>query len=364
MKTPIPRKIFFWTLFVSYFITTSIVLFFVFGYRHDFKAKIFVHTGSLTLKTNPKNISIKLNDKEPKSRLVNVINDSYVLTGLRPGQYKIDLITDGFKQWTKEVGIHSGIATELWNILLIRENYEITKFDIDKVDKFFPAPEENIFATTSQLGKTLAVNVFNTEQNTSINSFIFPQTSFTENKHENIEWSPDTKNLIIPAMISSESEDAITSDDTTSSDDTATTDASIDASTKDYILAFTKNNEHVLLSSFILQTDNVRSVRWDPEEKNTIYFMTEKSLYRMKLDLVNYEESQKEMISQDVLAYDFADDGLYLLNTQGEIVYSGDKKDISDAKILTQFDINTSSTDHRLISYDNQRVMLLDDSYN
>ncbi len=275
MKTPLPRRIFFWTLFVSYFVTTGIVLFFVFGYRHDFKQQIFVHTGSLTLKTNPKTVSIKLNNKTPKSRLINVINNSYFLTGLRPGQYEISLTANEFKQWTKNINIHSGVSTEFWNILLLRQNYERTKFDIKDIDKFFPAPQENIFATTSQLGKTLIVHVFDTKKDESINSFVFPKTTFTNNSYENIEWSPDGKSLIIPSI------------------------SNINNSTKkDYTIASVKTNEFQSLSNFV-QNKDVHSVRWAPEEKNSVYFLSKNALYVANLD-VTIDTTTMTSLMQDV----------------------------------------------------------------
>lgn len=335
MKTPITRRIFFWTLFVSYFLITGMVLFFVFGYRHDMRQNIFIHTGSLTLKTNPRDISIHINDEPPKSRLLNVINDSYLITGLRPNEYKLSIFTDGFKTWSKHINIHSGVSTELWNILLLRENYERTKFNITNIDRFFPAPAENIFSTTRQMGKTLLVHVFDTKKDASINSFVFLQVTFTENEYENIEWSPTSKDLIIP-IIKTDT-DRI----------------------KDYIIAYTKTNKYFSLSDFITYTE-LRSVRWDPEEKNAIYFLSENKLLHTKLD---FEKTAllSEKFATDVIAYDFADDGIYIMNTVGEILYDSDKKG-ENFKILTSFDIDKSHNNYRLIAYDNHRAIVINDN--
>jgi hypothetical protein len=336
MKTPISRRIFFWTLFVSYFITTGLVLFFVFGYRHDFRQKVFIYTGSLTLKTNPKDVKIKLNDKEPSSRLLNVINDSYFITGLRPGEYKVSVFADGFKVWNKNINIHSGISTELWNITLLREQYERTEFDIQHIDKFYPAPAENIFATTRQLGKTLNVSIFDTKKDEIINSFIFPKIVFTDNVYENIEWSPTSKNLLIPVEQLAFN------------------------NKKDTIVVFAKNNKHFFLSEFI-NDQEARKVRWAPEEKDVIYFLTAHELTRAKF--TPEEELQDlKILANDVISYDFADDGIYLLNTKGEIWYGGDKKQAKNLELLVKFDIDTSHNRYRLIAYDNHRIILIDDN--
>ena len=336
MKTPISRRIFFWTLFISYFLTTGIVLFFVFGYRHDARQKIFIHTGSLTLKTNPKDISIKLNDKEPSSRLINIINDSYLITGLRPGEYKLSILADNFKTWNKNINIHSGVSTELWNIILLRKNYERTMFNITNIDKFFPAPAENIFATTQQLGKTLLIHAFDTKKNESINSFIFPQTAFTTNQYENIEWSPESKEMIIPILYTDKN------------------------NMPDYAIAYTKTNKQFLLSDFISK-ENIHSVRWDPETKNTIYFLSDYNLIRTQLTFEDAQLTPNTLIN-DVIAYDFADDGIYILNTKGEIWYGGNKKEAKDLELLSTFNIDLTHTNYRLIAYDNHRVMTINDN--
>lgn len=335
MKTPLPRRIFFWTLFVSYFCITGIVLFFVFGYEHDFGQKIFVHTGTLTIKTNPKNISLKIDEKEPKSRLINVINDSYFIIGLRPKKHTLTVFADGFKPWHKEINIHSGISTEFWNIVLLRKNYERTYFTLNNIDRFFPAPDENIFASTHQLGKTLVVHVFNTKEDKSTNTFIFPQTIFTKNKYENIEWSPDNKQLIIPLI---HIEDSIQ---------------------KDYVVSYLNSNESYQLSDFIDETD-LKSVRWDPEEKDAIYFIAQNTLFHLNLTF-NDETLKPTIIAKKVLSYDFADDGIYIFNTQKELLYNRDKKS-KDFKVLTTFNTPTADDDYRLIAYDNHRVVLINDT--
>ncbi len=335
MKTPTSRRIFFWTLFISYFCTTGIVLLFVFGFEHDFGQKVFVHTGSLTIKTNPKNISLKIDNKKPKSRFINVINDSYLVMGLKPKKHTLSISSDGFRPWNKEIGIHSGISTEFWNILLLRKEYKRTHFNLNNIDHFFPAPDENIFASTHQLGKTLVVHVFNTKQNKSINTFIFPKTTFTKNKHENIEWSPDNKQLITP----------ITHTDNTNK--------------KDYIISYLASNKSYRLSDFINKA-NLKSVRWDPKNKDSIYFIAENTLFSTKLTFDD-KDLKPILIANNVISYDFADDGLYIFNIQKELLYSHDKE-INNFKIITTFDTDTKNDNHRLIAYDNHRVVLIDDT--
>lgn len=336
MKTPLPRRIFFWILAVSYFITTSVVLFYVFGYRHDFASKIFVHTGSITVKSNPRKISVNINGKPPQTKLVNVINDSYYISGLRPKKYTLSVFADGFRKWEKDVSVHSGVSTEFWNVLLLRNTYERTNYALTDIDLFFPAPKENIFAGTRQIGQLQTVRVFDTDKNEVINTFLLPQMRFTQNKNENIEWAPNSSELIIPV-------------ERTDNDNA-----------KDYAIGYVDTNDHYYLSEHIPQK-NLHAVRWDPKERNVIYYISEMTLYRTELDFAKDEFATTE-IAKNVLAYDFADDGIYVFNTDHDVLYDHDVKGEKLIKAVSFADVPESSRDFRLDAYDTYRILLLDDS--
>jgi hypothetical protein len=334
MRTPLPRRIFFWTLFVTYTITTALVLFFVFGYQHDFSSKIFIHTGSITIAPNPQSgIGIEIDGKKPRSKLINFINDSYYISGLRPRTYSVRVTKPDFRPWEKDVSVHSGVSTEFWNITLLKNTYERTSYDIDNVDRFFPAPEENIFAATRQLGKTSSVRVFDAEENTVTHSFLFPEKQFTQDVQENIEWAPNSRELIVPL------------------EDIATRN-------KDYAIAYTRTDQSYLLSDHVTLPD-VHTVRWDPKDRNVIYLLSNTSLFRAELDLEN-AELLLTPIANDVLAYDFTDDGIYLFTTKYQVLYD---YDVHGTKFeeLVSFDLPENTRDVRLIAYDNHRLIVLDD---
>ena len=333
MKTPLPRRIFFWTLAVSYFFTTAIVLFFVFGYKHDFASNIFIHTGSITIAPNPqKDITIMIDGKKPRSKLINFINDSYYVSNLRPRTHAVTVSKDGFKPWKKDVSVHSGVSTEFWNITLVKNNYETTSYEIDHIDQFFPAPEENIFASTRQLGKTLSVQVFDAEKDQITNTFLFVDKKFTTDNRENIEWAPNSKEFIIPIENTIEKQD--------------------------YAIVYTENDQTLLLSDYAT-LPLVHSVRWDPKDDDILYLLSNTSLFRAQIDL-ELNELFFTSIANDVLAYDFTDDGIYLLTEDHRVLYDYDVHG-TDFKELTAFDIPENSTDTRLIAYDNHRFLVIDD---
>lgn len=334
MKTPLPRRIFFWTLFVSYFIITSIVLFFVFGYRHDFTQNIFIHTGSVTIKSNPKAISVSIDGNAPASKLVNVINDSYYISGIRAKQHSLKIAADGYRTWEKSIAVHSGLSTEFWNIILLKNSYDTSNYNITDIDQFYPAPEENLFACSKQIGKVQTVHVFDTKTNAITNTFLFMQKNFTNNKNENIEWSPSSRELIVPLA------------------DYA------DSSQKDYAIAYTKTNESFLLSEKI-DADQLHSVRWDPKERNTIFFLSQEILWRG--EITDDMTITPEQIATGVLAYDFADDGIYVFTKEHMLLHDHDVKG-SKLEELTSFDLPKEATNIRLDAYDTHRIALLNDS--
>ncbi len=335
MKTPITRRLFFWTLVVSYFITTTIVLLFVFGYKHDLTSKVFIHTGSISIAPHPqKDITITINGATPKSKLINFINDSYYISGLRPQNYTVTIQKDGFAPWTKDVSVHSGISTEFWNITLVRNQYEHTPYAIENIDQFFPAPKENIFAATRQLGKTLAVQIFDTEQNKTTHTFLFPETTFTKDSRKNSEWSPNSENLIIPLF------------------NTAT-------QKNDYAIAEIKNEKRLVLSEHIT-LPVVHDVRWDPKDTNTLYLLSNTSLFRAHIDFDN-ADILLQSIANDVIAYDFADDGIYLLSSDFRVLHDHDIHS-THFKELTTFDLPQNTQDVRFIAYDDHRFFVIDDT--
>ncbi|MFA5986163.1 MAG: hypothetical protein WC819_02325 [Parcubacteria group bacterium] len=334
MKTPISRRIFFWILFVSYFVTTASVLFFVFGYRHDFAQKIFVHTGSITVKANPKTISVYVDDRAPQSKLINVINDSYYISGIRPKTHTLKVSAEGFRTWEKSAIVHSGLSTEFWNITLLRNAYEPTSYAISDIDQFFPAPDENLFACSKQIGKVQTVHIFDAKKDETTNTFLFMQKKFTANTRENIEWSPNSHELIIPL------EDIENS------------------SNKDYAIAYSKTNDSFLLSEKI-SLGQLQSVRWDPKDRNALFFLAQNKLWRAQIDDEN--TVVPEIVADRVLAYDFTDDGLYVFTNEYAVLHD---RDINGKNLeqITAFDILQGATSIRLDAYDTHRIAVLDDT--
>lgn len=122
MKIEPKRKIvIFFIFFVVLGIIAPIVVFYSLGYRFDRDKGIIVYSGSIVLKPTPFNAEILLNGKLLEQKQIDLINRSLNINGLRPGIYDLEVRYENFKPWKKKVEVHSGIATEFWNVILVPE---------------------------------------------------------------------------------------------------------------------------------------------------------------------------------------------------------------------------------------------------
>lgn len=383
MKNPFSRRLFFYVLTGSFFISTTIILLLVFGYRFDWTRGIFVYSGSITIKPNPEKINIKINGEE-KDYSSNFLNNYYEIGGLRPGNYNVEISSPDFNSWTKNISVHSGVSTELWNVLLVRKNYERTNFKTPEIKNFFPAPKEFVFAYVSQKERNLEVGIINTEKNEISNKLVLENVQFTENEYENVEWSPDNSALIVPVIRDIEIDIIDSKNKIDKHQDLFKDYLIFNLKTNDYFYLsekinieetrqFLDNSKEITEDEFFKKTVNnsisnedfkkqFSSVRWSPKENNAIYFLFNDKFYLAKLNLEEKTILENYEIYTETLAYDFADDGIYILNKSGSVLYNRDFE-VDKLKELTKFQLDKNDfEEYRLNAYDNERVVLLENS--
>jgi hypothetical protein len=144
------RFIFFFVLLVLFCITVPIIILSARGYRFDFNKGVFVYSGTVTIKSNPQNFNVFVNGEKMESKKLNRVNNSFNIGGLRPQNYEIRVEAPDFQSWTKKVDVHSGIATEFWNVLLVRNNYEKNDYNISNIERFFTSPDNKFIAFTKK----------------------------------------------------------------------------------------------------------------------------------------------------------------------------------------------------------------------
>lgn len=320
------KTLFFWTLVAMFFVTSSALILYSFGYTFSFDKRIFVHAGSITIKTNPQNVNVEINNYSVTKKL-NRINNSFHISGVYPGEYMLKVSAPGFNTWSKKVSIHSGFSTEFWNVLLTRKEYSKTNYDTVDIKNFFISPRKNLIATVYQENEALGIKIINSQTNQLVNTFSLSQYNFTDDSEENIEWSPESQEIIIPI---------------------------INNSGKDYAIANIETNSILRLKELTEKT-NISNVRWDPENKNVVYFVSDKNLYR--LDITKPKE--ETTIAQQIAGYDISEKNIYYMQLPSGIIL---QTSLDGSRSPEQITISAPSEmindSHKLIVYDKQRLVI------
>ena len=91
----ISKRIFFWILVAFFFATTPLIILYSLGYRFNTQRGVFVFTGSLSIKSNPQNVEVYI-DQQLKNKSLNRLNNSYHIGGIKPGEHLVEVKASGF----------------------------------------------------------------------------------------------------------------------------------------------------------------------------------------------------------------------------------------------------------------------------
>lgn len=322
------RRIFFWILAILFITTTILVIFYALGYRWSRERGIFIYGGSITIKSNPRNVAITLDGQPVSQSKINFINSSYHIDGIKPGEYLLEVSAPGFQTWSKKTAVHSGISTEFWNVLLVKKEYPQTSFPLSLEKRFFASPKNKYIAYASRDDGTFKINILNIDSGESDEIFSSSDFDFTDNEKENIEWSPQSHAVIIPAV---EKEN----------------------NAKHFFIIET-NAKKALDLKDLAQTESLNFVRWDPEEKNIIYYISDQNLFRLDIDT-----AENNTIAQNIASYNFSSGLLYYLQLPSRIVYKTNSGGQQAPEQITTSPPADISADYKITVYDEDRIAFL-----
>jgi hypothetical protein len=346
------RAIFFWTLVLLFFIITPIIVMNAWGYRFDFSRGVFVHSGTLTIKANPQNFNVLINGTPAPAKQLNRINGSYNITNLFPRRFNVSLSADGYQTWEKNLDIHSGIATEFWNILLVKNSYNRTAYNTSGADKFFISPKNDFIAFEHVTGSDTAVGILRLSDKTITRTFSFPGWQFTdESRGENIEWSPNGDYISIPLKKNPNSTE-ITTPISQIKNDSLPNETSYD-----YFVADPNSNasDPFSLNDFT-GISNSKNMRWDPQDKNYIFFLSDNSLYRANIS----DKKNLTKIAENVSSFDLSNSGVYFTQMPNGLIFKISLDGKSNlTQITNSFPDNLQTPNDKLIVYDDSRIALL-----
>jgi len=337
------RSLFFWALVLLFLITAPVIVLNARGYRFDISRGVFVFSGSVSFKSNPQTVDVKLNNELIGSKKLNMINNSYNLTGLLPGDYNIEISASGFQTWSKKADVHSGIASEFWNVLLAKTKYEKTDNNLSGVHRFFISPRNRHIAYTANSEQGLAVKIFNISSKISDNSLDFPEWEFIEDERkENIEWSPDETYISIPVR------------QTLQNPKNNKNKTQINYK-YDYFIADWENNSSFNLGQF-LNMENIHNVRWDPEKKGYLFFSKDGYLYKANMkDAADIIE-----IAAGISAYDLSYSGVYYIQSQNNLIFKKSLDGKSNpVQITSDFPHSENPEIDKIIVYDESRIAFI-----
>ncbi len=302
------------------------VVFYALGYRWSRERGVFIYGGSITIKSNPRDVAITLDGQPVSQSKINFINGSYHIDGIRPGEYLLEVSAPGFQTWSKKTAVHSGISTEFWNVLLVKKGYSQTSFSLFSEKRFFASPKNKYIAYASYYDDAFKINILDIDSGESDEIFSSSDFDFTDNEKENIEWSPQSHAVIVPAV---EKENGA----------------------KHFFIIEIDAKKTLDLKD-LAQTENLNFTRWDPEEKNIIYYISGQNLLRL-----NINTAENNIVAQNIASYDFSSGSLYYLQLPSGIVYKANSGGQQSPDQITTSPPADISADYKIIVYDEDRIV-------
>ena len=331
------RRIFFWVLVVLFLMTTTFVISYAGGYRFDLKRGVFVHSGTITLKSNPTNVNVSIDGDTITSKKLNRINSSYSLSGFIPRVYNMTVSAEGYQSWSKKVDVHSGLSTEFWNLVLVRNDYERTTYDASEIKKFFISPRSKRLIFVQDIPNGFSTKILNVDNNKIENKFTFARWSFIDDaKKENIEWSPQEDYLSVPVQkLAKNTGDAIE---------------------YAYFILNPATNETFNLNDFV-NMKNISHVRFDPKDKKYMFFLSGGSLYRANIE----KQNDVILIAENVANFDLSRTNVYFLQLPNSLVYKTSLDGQSQKEQITKnFPDGSFLADNNFfVVYDDSRIAFI-----
>jgi hypothetical protein len=328
------RRLFFWIVALLFLITAPVAVLYSKGYRFDQYKKIFIHSGSITVKSTPPSVSIYLNGDLQPSGTLDIINNSITINGLRPGNYNLKVAKDGYKIWEKNVEVHSGVSTEFWNVFLIPQNFAPKELAADKPKRFFVSPFGENIAYVKKNGTDIEIYSLKVKDNESEIIFSQNNADFPDDPFENVEWNSKEKLFIAPLLIENR---------------------------KDFFILDSEKKQESISLLQMTGFSQIKNVRWSSNGKNEIYFAAKPEINSQNnLYKINPETKSINLILEEINgAYDLSGNSIYFLQGNN-IIYITDLEGKNE-KQLTFSPAGALEDDKkiRLIAYDEDRQAVI-----
>ena len=129
------RRVFFLGALFLFTIVAPVLILGASGYRYDFQGQALVPTGTLVLKSYPEGARIRINQREGTDRTPAEIQ------GLLPSRYVLEVNSEDFRPWRKEVEIQANRITVEDQILLIPKRIAFSSVSAKEIRTFAVSPD-------------------------------------------------------------------------------------------------------------------------------------------------------------------------------------------------------------------------------
>jgi len=331
------RRLFMWFFIFLFALVTPTVILFAQGYRFSLENNIFVYSGSITVKSWPRNINISIDGKRQPDKNLNIINGSQTINGIKPGRYLLTCSKPGFITWEKEIEVHSGISTEFWNVILFPEKNHETAINFNaegEIKQFFLSPNSNkelvVFLENDIQSQ---IYLLNTENN--IHELIFETDIFKFIPKEeglNIEWNSSNKKFVLPVLDKQ-------------------------GQRKHLVINYgeEKTSEFIILNDFF-KGETIHQARWMFNEENELIILNEKN----NLFSLDLNKDLTTLIDEEVSGFDFAEYGIYYSKLPNNIIWRVKQTDLKNKKQITNEPLVTKEKNNfvEITAYDEYRIFV------
>jgi WD40 repeat protein len=295
------------------------------------KRGLFIHTGSFTLKVTPlENITITVDGQPVPMKTLNILNNAFHIDSQMPGEHFLRVSAPGYSAWEKKAVIESGHSTEFWNITLIGNDYPETPIeDTEAVTRIFPSPDTHLFALLGMRRQGIVLKTLESATLLTSEIAFIPDTTLSVSGDENLEWSPDTKRILLP-LTDAHGDGVVYLIDTESGGITDITEKS--------------------------RLSHIRYPRWDDRQKGTFYFLSDNTLYTWSAETL---DTPPVALIPQMSGYDISQNFIYFIDRNTGIVFRLKSDDsIENAEQITEQEIPNPSAPASLTVYDEDRIAI------
>ncbi len=286
------RTILFSFLLILFLLAAPGSVFYLLGYRIDFKTKRVTQTGAFYFKVWPKGAQIYLTplDNNQKGQGKTLIKKTDFFFGasyvenLLPRKYEAEIKKEGFHPWKKILEIKEKQVLDAKNIVLIPENPQLNILT-KNAQGFFLSPDEKNIILVETDEKGWSLKLLELEKN--VKSHLIEEKDFANGKISlsGLKFSPDQERVLLKIR----SEEGLK-----------------------YFLLELKQNLRPLFSLDFLGKD-IEDIFFNPENPQKLFLLKDRGLFEG--DLIQKTISSK--ILEGVISFEISNRDIYYLSDSG-----------------------------------------------